>query len=311
MVAEILDGTSQVLILLTALLVGVGTLQLAEPWSNRVSHLWFLTLMLQIALWANRAVTLGLGSYFKRHAVEGGPASASSVLLSWALRTALWTVAALAILSNVGVNITAFVASLGIGGVAVALAVQNILGDLFASLSIAIDKPFEVGDVINVGAVTGGVEYVGLKTTRIRSVNGEQVILSNADLLKQTVSNYKRMASRRVVLVFGVSYDTTPEQLEAVPPILRTMIEADERVRFGRAHFKGFGDGALNFEVVYTVLSPDYDVFMDVQQKFNLQLMRDLKRIDVEFAVPGRTRYLAGAQAAAPRPSAPGAMLET
>jgi small-conductance mechanosensitive channel len=309
-VAEILDGTSQRLMLLTALLIGIGTLHLADPWSDRVSHLWFLTLMLQIALWANRAVTLGLGRYFKRHAGEGGPASASSTLLSWALRTTLWAVAALAVLSNVGVNITAFVASLGIGGVAIALAVQNILGDLFASLSIAIDKPFEVGDAINVGTVNGTVEYVGLKTTRIRALNGEQVILSNADLLKQTVSNYKRMATRRVVLGFGVTYNATPEQIEAIPPFVRSMLEAEERVRFGRVHFKNFGDSSLNFEAVYTVLSPDYDLFMDLQQKFNLQLMRELKRMGVEFAFPTRTIYLAGAQTATLNPPAPPAATE-
>jgi small-conductance mechanosensitive channel len=279
--------------MLTALLIGIGTLQLAEPWTSRVSHLWFLTLMLQVALWANRAVTLGVTRYFKRHAGEGAQASASATLLSWTLRTALWAVALLAVLSNVGVNITAFVTSLGIGGVAVALAVQNILGDLFASLSIAVDKPFEVGDAIGVGTVTGSVEYVGLKTTRIRSLGGEQIIMSNADLLKQTVKNFKRMATRRVVFTFGVTYDTSPEQAAAIPSIVRAIIEPEEQVKFGRAHFQGFGDSALNFEVVYTVLVPDYDVYMDLQQKFNLQLMRELKRIGVGFAFPTRTVHLA------------------
>ncbi|HZH07398.1 MAG TPA: mechanosensitive ion channel family protein, partial [Lautropia sp.] len=220
-IGEILAGSSQRLMLLTALLFGASSLHLAEPWNSRLSHLWFLTLMLQVALWANRAVTLCLARYFRRHAGEGSQASASSTLLSWALRTMLWTVALLAVLSNVGVNITALVASLGIGGVAVALAVQNILGDLFASLSIAIDKPFEVGDSIAVGPVSGSVEFVGLKTTRIRALGGEQIVMSNAELLKQTVSNYQRQATRRVVLTFGVTYDTTPEQAEAIPGIIK------------------------------------------------------------------------------------------
>jgi small-conductance mechanosensitive channel len=288
--------------LLTALLFGASSLHLAEPWNSRLSHLWFLTLMLQVALWANRAVTLCLARYFRRHAGEGSQASASSTLLSWALRTMLWTVALLAVLSNVGVNITALVASLGIGGVAVALAVQNILGDLFASLSIAIDKPFEVGDSIAVGPVSGSVEFVGLKTTRIRALGGEQIVMSNAELLKQTVSNYQRQATRRVVLTFGVTYDTTPEQAEAIPGIIKSFVGPEEQVSFGRAHFKTFGDSALIFEVVYTVLVPDYDLFMDLQQKFNLQLMRELKKIGVEFAFPTRTVYLAGDVAAA-RPS--------
>jgi len=293
-IGEILGGTSRWLMLLTSLLVGVGTLNLAEPWNSRVSHLWFLTLMLQMALWANRTVTLGLSRYFKRHAGEGAQASASSTLLSWALRTVLWTVALLAVLSNVGVNITALVASLGIGGVAVALAVQNILGDLFASLSIAIDKPFEVGDSIGVGAVSGNVEFVGLKTTRIRALGGEQIIMSNAELLKQTVSNYKRQATRRVAFTFGVTYDTTPDQAEAIPGVVRSMIEPEPKVQYGRAHFKGLGESALIFEVVYTVLDPDYDLFMDLQQKFNLQLMRELKTLGVRFAVPVRSVHLTG-----------------
>jgi small-conductance mechanosensitive channel len=297
---EILSGTSRRLMTLTAVLIGIGTLNLAEPWTSRLSHLWFLTLMLQVALWANRAVTLGLGRYFKRHAGEGAQASASATLLSWALRTVLWTVAVLAVLANVGVNITAFIASLGIGGVAVALAVQNILGDLFASLSIAVDKPFEVGDAIGVGAVSGSVEYIGLKTTRIRALGGEQVIMANADLLKQTVSNFKRQATRRVVLSFGVSYDTTPDQVEAIPGIVKAIIEPEPQVRFDRAHFKGFGESALNFEVVYIVLEPDFALHMDLQQRFNLQLMRELRNIGVSFAHPTRTVHLAGSETVMP-----------
>ena len=293
-IGEILGGTSRRLMLLTALLIGIGTMHLGEPWEARVSHLWFLTLMLQAALWANRAVTLGLPRYFRRHAGEGAQASASSTLLSWALRTMLWAVALLAVLSNVGVNITALVASLGIGGVAVALAEQNILGDLFASLSIAIDKPFEVGDAIGVGAVSGTVEFVGLKTTRIRALGGEQIVMSNAELLKQTVSNYKRQATRRVAFTFAVSYDTSPDQAEAIPGIVRAMIEVESKVQFGRVHLKSLGDSALTFEVVYTVLDPDYDLFMDLQQKFNLQLMRELKTLGVRFAFPARTVHVTG-----------------
>lgn len=293
-VSEILSGTNRRLMALTALLIGVGTLNLAEPWTSRLSHLWFLTLMLQVALWANRAITLGLGRYFKRHAGDGGAASASATLLSWALRTMLWAVAILSVLANVGVNITAFIASLGIGGVAVALAVQNILGDLFASLSIAVDKPFEVGDFIGVGTFAGSVEYVGLKTTRIRSLSGEQLVMSNADLLKQPVKNFRRMTTRRIVFTFGVTYDTTPEQVEAIPGIVRSIIESRDKVRFDRAHFKEFGADALNFEAVYIVLEADYNLYMDLQQDINLGLMRELSAMGVRFAFPTRTIYVAG-----------------
>ncbi|HZH07877.1 MAG TPA: mechanosensitive ion channel domain-containing protein, partial [Lautropia sp.] len=161
---------------------------------------------------------------------------------------------------------------------------------------------FEVGDSIAVGSVSGNVEFVGLKTTRIRALGGEQIVMSNAELLKQTVSNYQRQATRRVVLTFGVTYGTTPEQAEAIPGIIKSFVDPEEQVSFGRAHFKAFGDSALIFEVVYTVLLPDYDLFMDLQQKFNLQLMRELEKIGVEFAFPTRTVYLAGDVAAAMPP---------
>ncbi len=181
-----------------------------------------------------------------------------------------------------------------------ALAVQNILGDLFASLSIAVDKPFEVGDFIGVGTFAGTVEYVGLKTTRIRSLSGEQLIMSNADLLKQPVSNFKRMATRRIAFSFGVTFDATPDQLEAIPGLVKEIIESIDKVRFDRAHFKSFGDSALNFEVVYIVLDSGYNTYMDIQQAINLQMMRAFAAHGVDFAFPTRTVHIAsGAPAAA------------
>ncbi len=219
-------------------------------------------------------------------------AGASATLLSWALRTVLWAVVLLAVLSNVGVNITAFVASLGVGGIAVALAVQNILGDLFASLSIAVDKSFEVGDFIGIDSFVGTVQFIGLKTTRIRSLNGEQIIISNTDLLKQVVKNYKRMEERRIVFKFGVTYNTSPEQAEAIPQIVKRLVESNDMLRFDRAHFQGFGDSSLDYEVVYIVKEPDYNTYMDAQQTLNLQLMRELATLGVDFAFPTRTVYL-------------------
>jgi small-conductance mechanosensitive channel len=285
---RILEGTSRRLMVLAALLLGVQTLALPAPWPGVVSRLWFVVLLLQVAMWVNRAITLGLARHFERQGGTTAQAGASSMLISWALKTLLWAVVVLAALSNFGVDITAFVASLGIGGVAVALAVQNILGDLFASASIALDKPFEVGDFIGVGGMVGTVDYVGLKTTRIRSLSGEQLIMSNAELLKQTINNYKRMATRRIVFTFGVTYDTTPEQAEMVAQRVKSILSADERVRFDRAHLKEFGANSLNYEVVYIVLSPEYNVYMDLQQAFNLALMRELQHLGVRFALPTR-----------------------
>lgn len=294
-ITELLAGTSHLLILVAAVLVGVGMLDLSDRWANRVGQLWFIAVALQIGLWGTRAVTMGIRSYRLRHFANDDQAqfSASATLLSWGLRTLLWATVLLAMLSNLGINITAFVASLGVGGIAVALAVQNVLGDLFASLAIAVDKPFEVGDFIVVGSIAGTVQQIGLKTTRIRSLSGEQVVMSNTDLLKQTINNYRFMTERRIVFKFSVPYGTTPEQAEAIPQALKRIIDAEPQLRFDRAHLQGFGETALSYEVVYIVKDPGYNLYMDLQQKINLSLMRELATLGVDFAVPARTVYVA------------------
>jgi hypothetical protein len=273
---SVLERTNSVLIWVVGLLVGLNMLPLEDRWHDRVSQLWFAVVALQIGLWVQQAVAQVLTAHQLRHGGNG---------------------ALLAVLSNLGVNITAFVASLGIGGIAVALAVQNILGDLFASLAIAVDKPFEVGDSITVGDVTGTVERVGLKTTRIRSLGGEQIVMSNAELLKRTVANFKRLQTRRVVFNFGITYDASPEDVAAVPAMLREIIEADPKLDFVRAHFKSFGESSLDFEVVYRVNDPDFDVYMDRREALNLALMRALRERGIQFAFPTRTVNIVGAPA--------------
>ena len=292
--ADMVAGTSRFLVLMVALLVGASLLDLPGRWESRLSQLWFVAVALQMGLWGMRAIGLGVRRYIDRHSSAGmTQVSASATLLSWGLRTLLWSVVMLAILSNVGVNITAFVASLGVGGIAVALAMQNILGDLFASLAIAVDKPFEVGDFIAVGDITGTVQVIGLKTTRIRSLQGEQVVMSNTDLLKHTISNYRMMETRRIVFGFGVTFDATPEQAEAVPQVVRKIIEGLPQLKFDRAHFKAYGASALEYEVVYIVQDPAYGVYMDMQQAINLAMMREFKTLGVEFAFPTRTVHIA------------------
>ena len=292
---EVLRGTNHFLIALVALLVGIGMLDLPERWASRVSQLWFVALALQLALWANRAITVFLKRHNARHGTPNAPAvSAAATLMSWGVRTLLWAIVLLAMLSNMGVNITAFIASLGVGGIAVALAAQSLLGDLFASVAIAVDKPFEVGDFIVFGSVAGTVEVVGVKTTRIRSLGGEQIVMSNTELLKQTVSNYKRLHERRIVFSFRLSYATPADRAEEVSSIVKRVVEASDRVRFDRAHLKGFGESALEYEVVYIVLAPDYGVYMDEQQRINVALMREFESNGVEFAFPTRTVILQG-----------------
>ncbi len=286
---KVLAGTSNLLLLLASVLVGVGMLDLPERWLSRVSSLWFVVAALQIGFWLNRAIALGLVHYFSRHGGQGlYQGSALATLSAWGARVLLWSVVVLAMLSNLGVNITAFIASLGVGGIAVALAVQNILGDLFASLSIAVDKPFEVGDFIVIGPLAGTVEHVGLKTTRIRSLGGEQIVMANASMISSTIQNYKRLQERRIVFEFGLSYDTPTEAVTKAPAIVEEIIKSQQQVRFDRAHLRGFGKEALEFECVYIVLDPGYNLYMDIQQAINFRLLECFGSIGARFAVPVR-----------------------
>jgi small-conductance mechanosensitive channel len=194
-------------------------------------------------------------------------------------------------LDSLGVNITALVASLGVGGIAVALAVQNILGDLFASLSILLDRPFEVGDFIVVtGDHMGTIEKIGLKTTRVRSLSGEQLIFPNSDLLQSRVKNFKRMQERRVVLNYGLVYGTPAELLAKIPEMTRSIIEQEKQVRFERSHFARLGSSALELEAIYWILDPDYNLYMDIQQRIALNMYNAFNAAGIVFALP--TQFL-------------------
>jgi small-conductance mechanosensitive channel len=180
-------------------------------------------------------------------------------------------------LENLGFNVTTLLAGLGIGGVAVALAAQGILGDVFASVTIALDKPFAIGDFITIDDVMGTVEQVGLKTTRLRSLSGEQIVLANTDLLKGRVHNFKRLSERRVEFTLGVAQDTAASKVALIPAIIREAINAQPKTRFERAHFKKYGDANLIFESAYYFGDPDYNLYMDVQQAINLAIQRGLQ----------------------------------
>ena len=291
LVTAVLRDTHPLFIALAALLAGSYFIDLPTRIANKLDHIWFVIIGFQIALWLNRGVKLWARDRLstQTHATRN-PVITS--MTAWVLRFALWSMLVLAILANVGVNITAFVASLGVGGVAVALAVQSILSDLFASLAIGLDKPFEIGDFIVFESIAGTVQNVGLKTTRIRSLSGEEIIASNTALLKSTIHNYKRMSERRIVFTFGVTYDARAAQLQKIPDIVRRAVEAAGNTRFDRAHFKEFGENALNFEVVYFVTDPDFNLYMDIQQRINLTILEGLENLGTSFALPTRTIQL-------------------
>jgi len=291
LVTAVLRDTHPLFIALAALLAGSYFIDLPTRIANKLDHIWFVIIGFQIALWLNRGVKLWARDRLstQTHATRN-PVITS--MTAWVLRFALWSMLLLAILANVGVNITAFVASLGVGGVAVALAVQSILSDLFASLAIGLDKPFEIGDFIVFESIAGTVQHVGLKTTRIRSLSGEEIVASNTALLKSTIHNYKRMSERRIVFNFGVTYDARAAQLQKIPGIVRKAVEAAGNTRFDRAHFKEFGENALNFEVVYFVTDPDFNLYMDIQQQINLTILEGLENLGTSFALPTRTIQL-------------------
>jgi small-conductance mechanosensitive channel len=252
-----------------------------------------IALLVQFGLWGGEAINF----WFRRYENQRQHLDPSRVTTMRAARIlarlVLIVIVALLVLDNIpGVEITALIASLGIGGIAVALAVQNILSDLFASLSIVLDKPFVVGDFIIIDQFMGTVEHVGLKTTRVRSLSGEQLVFSNSDLLGSRIRNYKRMAERRVVFTIGVTYQTPHEKLSWIPVLIREVVESKENTRFDRSHFSGYGDFALQFETVYYVLAADYNLYMDIQQAINLDIYQRFEAEGIAFAYPTRTLYL-------------------
>ena len=279
-----------------------GTLFLnLSPGLTRVTQsLVIISLLVQGALWGNKVITFWLGKTMKKRIEEDAASATTLSALGFISRLLLWSVILLLALDNLGVNITTLVAGLGVGGIAIALALQTILGDLFSSLSIVLDKPFVIGDFIIVDEYLGSVEYIGLKTTRIRSLSGEQIVFSNSDLLQSRIRNYKRMFERRSVFTVGVTYQTPYEKVAWIPSKMKEIIEAQPSARFDRAHFKEYGDSALVYEAVYYVKSPDYNVYMDTQQAINLELFKAFAGNGIDFAYPTRTLHVVQEPVAGP-----------
>jgi small-conductance mechanosensitive channel len=303
---ETLNRTSMLAVLAVSLLVGLKMLELTPLWEERIGHLWFIVLGFQLVLYMDRAATLGARRYFRNHAENpDSPTTVANTLMVWALKTVLWVIFLLAALSNLGINVSALVASLGIGGIAVALAVQNVLGDLFASLSIAVDKPFEVGDSISITNVSGTVEHVGLKTTRIRADSGEQIIIGNAELLKNVVRNYKRMQTRRVQFSLRIN-PATPAALAAkVPDALRAVVERQPDVRADRVHLKSVSQDALEYELVFYILNSSYANFMNAQQAVLLGALEVFAELGVDTNTPTRRLQFEKGEEAANEASQP------
>lgn len=232
-----------------------------------------------------------LSTYLKRKSVDESKLKEIKGI-STILNILIWIFGIMFLLENLGFNIGTVIAGLGIGGIAIALAAQTILGDLFSYFVIFFDRPFEIGDYIVVENKSGTVEFIGIKSTRIRAIGGEQLIISNKDLTNSRVHNYKKMEKRRVVFSLGVTYQTKAEQLSKIPNIVKDIILKEADVKFERGHFANYGDSSLNFEFVYFVNVSDYNRYMDIQQNINISIFTEFEKCGIDFAYPTRTIFI-------------------
>lgn len=275
---------------IAAIAIYAATRVIAPPRevSRVLGALAVIVVLLQAGVWGNGIIGFGAEHYIRKRSSTDTGTRTTIRAVGYAARFMLWGLLVVTALQNFGINVTALVTGLGIGGIAIALAVQNILGDLFAALAIVLDKPFVVGDAVQVDNVNGTIEHVGLKTTRIRSVNGEQVIIANADLLRSRIQNHERRLDRRVLFNLDVAYDTAPEKIERIPAMVKAIVEKHSPVRFGRCHFLAWTDSALRFEVVFHVLDADYERYADIQHAVNIEILRRFATEKIEFALPAR-----------------------
>lgn len=294
LLGNVLGRTKFLLIFAIAVSAGSSALTLAVKVERFIGVAATIAALFQIGLWGNAIISHWIGKIVQRKIQHDAAGATTMTAMGFLGRVILWAGLLLFALDNLGVNITGLAAGIGIGGIAIALAVQSILGDLFASLSIVLDKPFVIGDFIIVDEFLGTVEHIGLKTTRVRSLSGEQLVFSNADLLKSRIRNYKRMFERRVIFELGVTYQTPLEKVSRISGMIRSIIESQPKTRFDRAHFRQFGDSALIFEAVYYVTTPEYNDFMDTQERINLAIMKQFTEESIDFAYPTRTLFVHG-----------------
>lgn len=289
---ELLNRTRSLFIFSVAVVTASIYLDLPTSVHKTLRAFLVLSTLLQTMFWAAETIDFFVNRRFNRPDAAGvvDPSLATiAPSLKFLGRVVVVILLTLLALDNLGVNVTTLVAGLGVGGIAIALAVQNILGDLFSSLSIILDKPFVIGDTINVGELTGTVEKIGLKTTRLRSVSGEQLIVSNSDLLGSRIKNFRRMQERRILFSLGVVYETPLSKLRMIPKIVQECIEVQRPVRFDRAHFKSYDAYQLTYEIVYFVMDSDLKLAMDIQEKINFEIFDRFEKEGIQFAYPTQT----------------------
>ncbi len=294
LVINILDSFGFLLYLFLGLYLAFLFLELPSILEKTVSFLLLIVLIYYLVKASQKIVDYGVGKLSSKlkEKEEGEFDSSAIKLLGKVAKGVLWGFAIILALQNLGYNVSTLIAGLGISGIAVAFAIQNILGDIFASFSIYFDKPFQVGDFIVVNDNMGNVKKIGLKSTRIETFQGEELVLSNKQLTETGIHNYKKIEKRRVVFPLGVSYSTSQEKLKKIPGIIKNIIDNTKLAETDRVHFKEFGDFSLNFEVVYFANTSDYKEYMDARQEINLGIKDKFEKERIEIAFPTQTIFL-------------------
>ncbi len=292
-----LEKTGTLFLLLITLYISFYHIKFSDAVEVILDRLMVVILAVQIGKLGSSVLSTIIENYFRRKNPEEVETERATIgLLTLTAKAVFFVTLFLFVLHNLGINVTALVTGLGVGGIAIALAVQSILGDMIGSMSIIMDKPFVVGDYIVIDNLEGTVENIGLKTTRLRSLTGEQLILSNADLLKSRIKNLKRMERRRINVTLGVTYETNQEQLESIPQTIKLIVEAEPKVQFDRCFFLNYGPSSLDFELVYWILAPEVLTARQAQQSINLKIFKAFNEQGIQFAYPTQTLHMIAAK---------------
>lgn len=289
---EILDSINWPFYFVVSVFVTSKFLILTGVIGKIINYLTLIVVTYYFARAVMAVIDYGFDKLEKKRNEDEEEAGASFGLIRKTVKIMLWLIVGILVLQNLGYEITALVTGLGIGGVAIAFALQNVLTDIFASFSIFFDKPFKVGDFIVIGKDAGTVKRVGIKSTRLETLQGEELVISNKELTETRVHNYKRMKKRRVSFNIGIIYETSNEKLKKIPEIINKIIENTEKTDVEWVRFKKFGDFSLIYEVVYYLNSEDYNEYMDVRQKINLDIKEKLEEASIEMAYPTQALYI-------------------
>jgi small-conductance mechanosensitive channel len=297
---QLVERTRWFFLLLVAGYAASRIIPIPGDFARALRAISVVIVLVQAGVWGNGILGFAADHYVRQRAAGDVGMRTTIQAVGYAGRFVLWSLLVVTALQNFGIDVTALVTGLGIGGIAIALAVQNILGDLFAALAIVLDKPFVVGDSIQVDTLNGTIEHVGLKTTRIRSVNGEQIVVANSELLKSRIRNFKRMEQRRAMFNLDVAYDTAPEKLAAIPAMVRQVVESHSKVQFDRCHLLSIAETGLRFETVFIVLDAEFNRYADIQHAIHIEVLRRLREQKVQLAAPSRAVYLSSAAVTTP-----------